>query len=43
MIKIKAGAHCCKGKMQNIDMSKEIIDKLFDNDKFQIIGMKILL
>ncbi|MDE5865016.1 MAG: hypothetical protein K2H31_00200, partial [Lachnospiraceae bacterium] len=26
--------HCCKGKMQKIDMTKEIIDRLFYNDKY---------
>lgn len=31
--------HCCKGEMQNIDMSKEIVDKFFNNYEHQIIEM----
>ena len=31
--------HCCKGPMQNIDMTKEIIDKLFNNSEYQITEM----
>ncbi len=23
--------HCCKGQMQNVDMSKEIVNKVLDN------------
>lgn len=31
--------HCCKGKMQNIDMTKEIIDQLFESNEYQITEM----
>lgn len=35
--------HCCKGKMQTIDMTKEIIDELFDSDQFRITEMTHLV
>lgn len=28
--------HCCKGKSQNIDLSKEMINCLFDSEQYQI-------
>ena len=29
-------AHCCKGKFQNVDMTKEVIDNLFRNNDYRI-------
>lgn len=33
-------AHCCKGKSQNVDMTKEIIDSLFRNNDYKITEIK---
>ncbi len=33
-------AHCCKGKSENIDMSKEIIDNLFRNNDYKITEIR---
>lgn len=33
-------AHCCKGKSENIDMSKEVIDNLFRNNDYMITEIR---
>lgn len=35
--------HCCKGQMQNVDMSKEIVNKVLDNSECQIKEMTHLV
>lgn len=35
--------HCCKGQMQNADMSKEIVNKVLDNSECQIKEMTHLV
>ena len=34
--------HCCKGKAESIDMTKEIIDKVLKNPNYKIKEMKYL-
>lgn len=33
-------AHCCKGKSQNVDMSKEVINNLFRNSDYKITEIR---
>lgn len=33
-------AHCCKGKSENVDMSKEVIDNLFRNNDYKITEIR---
>lgn len=36
-------AHCCKGKVQNVDMTKEVIDNLFKNNNYEITEIRHFL
>lgn len=33
-------AHCCKGKSENVDMTKEVIDNLFRSNDYKITEIR---